>query len=202
MTSCFALRQTARSLCMVGVLLAGGACAAGGRDGRSSSYLIVDSFQAADGARPTVFRDALDSDVQTVVNGVPAFLEDAGRLTLRLAMKNPAAVSPSAINFVTLRGYRVTFSRADGRNIPGVDVPYPFDGALTATVRDTATTVSFVLVRAQAKLEAPLRALAGGGGALVISTLADIVLYGADQAGRDVTVSARISVSFSDWGDS
>ena len=42
-----------------------------------------------------------------------------------------------------------------------------------------------MLVRAQAKLEAPLKALRGGGGAIVISTIAEITFYGTDQNGND-----------------
>jgi hypothetical protein len=94
----------------------------------------------------------------------------------------------------------VTFSRADGRNTQGIDVPYAFDAAMTTTVSGTVSA-NIVLVRAQAKLEAPLRALVGAGGAIAISTFADVVFYGADQAGHDVTVKARISVNFADWGD-
>ena len=45
----------------------------------------------------------------------------------------------------------------DGRNTPGVDVPYPFDGALTVTALGRALTGDFTLVRVQAKVEAPLR---------------------------------------------
>lgn len=207
--ACLRLRG---GLCvMVAVALSG--CAATGRDGTSSGFLMVDSVQAASGARPTTFGGSLPSDVQTLVkvtvNGeearVPTVFEDLAQLTFSLAMKNPGSTAqpttPSPINFITLRSYRVTFSRADGRNTPGVDVPFPFDGALTVTVGDSPATATVVLVRVQAKQEAPLRALVGGGGAMTISTLADIVFSGTDQAGREVSVTARISVNFADWGD-
>jgi hypothetical protein len=58
-----------------------------------------------------------------------------------------------------------------------------------------------VLVRAQAKLEAPLKALRNGGSAIVISTIADITFYGQDQNGNQVSVTGSISVNFADWGD-
>lgn len=180
--------------------LAATGCAAAGQAGSSSSYLIVDSFLAASGARPGTFEGTLSSDVLSIVEGSPTILEDPGRASFRLAMKNPSLGEPSPINYITLRGYRVTFTRSDGRNTQGVDVPYAFDGALSATVTGT-TSVDLTLVRAQAKLEAPLRALVGGGGAVAIATFADVIFYGADQAGRDVTVSARISVTFADWGE-
>jgi len=194
------LRRSASSFVRL-VLVAGamtgvGACAATGRPGEASSYLIVESLLAAPGAKPTTFTGTLASDVLT--NG--GILEDPARASFRLVMKDPSITSPSEVNFITLRGYRVTFSRADGRNTQGVDVPFAFDGALSTTITGT-TSVTLVLVRAQAKLEAPLRALAGGGGAVAIATFADVLFYGADQAGHDVTVSARISVTFADWGD-
>ena len=59
----------------------------------------------------------------------------------------------------------------------------------------------FALVRAQAKVEAPLKSLAGGGGAALISTIADVTFYGKDQTGNDVAVTGSISVNFADWGD-
>ena len=53
------------------------------------------------------------------------------------------------------------FIRADGRNTPGVDVPYGFDGAFTVDGRRGETaTAAFTLVRHIAKQEAPLGALA------------------------------------------
>jgi hypothetical protein len=189
-------RPAVRAFGLIAVMALAGGCAANGRTGQASSYLIVDSLTAASGAKPSEFGGVLASDVLTG-GGV---LEDLARVQFRLAMKDPSITQPTPVNSITVKGYRVTFSRSDGRNTPGVDVPYPFDGAMTATVNGTATA-SLVLVRVQAKLERPLSLLAFGGGAVVISTFADIVFYGTDQAGRDVTVNARISVNFSDWGD-
>ena len=183
-----------RILVLIAVLVTATGCAATGRPGSASSYLVVTSLLAARGGGGN-FEGSLASDVLTG-GGI---LEDLARASFQLEMKDPA-IGPSPVNSITLRGYRVTFSRADGRNVPGVDVPYAFDGVLTATVTGT-TAVDLVLVRAQSKLEAPLRALRGAGGAVAIATFADVLFYGADQAGHDVTVSARISVTFADWGD-
>ena len=54
----------------------------------------------------------------------------------------------------------IEYVRADGRNVPGVDVPYAFDGGATATITPQSVDVIFELVRHSAKLEAPLMALA------------------------------------------
>jgi hypothetical protein len=92
--------------------------------------------------------------------------------------------------------------RSDGRNTQGVDVPFEFDGAASVTVRDAAaiSTLGITLVRAQAKLEAPLLALRNQGGQVILSTIAEVTLYGTDQVGREVSVLAKISVTFADFG--
>lgn len=88
-----------------------------------------------------------------------------------------------------------------GRNTPGVDVPFGYDGAMTVTVGAEPVSAGFTLVRIQSKSESPLLALIGGGGARAITTLAEITFYGTDQAGRDVVATANISITFADWGD-
>lgn len=176
-------------------------CSSTVREGRSSAYLIVGSLEAASGATDDEFSGELSSDVLT--NGT--VYEDLARVTLRLAMKNigpaGAPASPTANNFITVNRYTVTFRRTDGRNAPGVDVPYPFEGAGTVTVTATDATLPFVLVRAQSKVESPLKDLRAGGAGRLISTIADITFYGRDQVGNDVSVTAAISVNFADWGD-
>lgn len=171
------------------------------REGRSPAYLIVQSLQAASGAEDDQFSDELSSDVLTA-GGVA---EDLGRVTFRLGLRDIGAVgsptSPTSNNFITVNRYTVTFRRTDGRNTPGVDVPYPFEGAGTVTVTGTDATMAFVVVRAQAKVESPLRELSGGGAMRTISTIADITFYGRDQVGNDVSITGSISVNFSDWAD-
>jgi hypothetical protein len=177
--------------------------------GTASSYVIIQSLEGASGAEPGRFGATLASDVQTLVDATvggqqvksPTVYDDPGRVVLALAMKNPVGTEPTSANFVTFNRYRVTYIRADGRNTPGVDVPYPFDGAITATVTDQPVTVGLTLVRIQAKLERPLLPLVGGGGSLAISTIAEVTLYGADQTGREVSATGRISITFADWGD-
>jgi hypothetical protein len=121
------------------------------------------------------------------------------------ALKDPGTADqptrPSSANFVTLNRYRVTFVRADGRATPGEDVPFAFDGAMTVTVGPEGAVASFVLVRAQSKLEPPLIGLRDAGGAIVLSTLADVTFFGRDQAGREIRVSGTVGVNFADWAD-
>lgn len=179
-----------------------------GMKGEGSSYLMIRGLECASGAKPTELGGTCNSDVLTFVkqqiNGqevrVPTIFEDLGEVTLELGMKNPA-LEPTPTNFITVNRYRVEYVRADGRNTPGVDVPYPFDGALTLTITDDAGIATFNIVRIQAKMENPLKPLVGAGGALSISTLAKITFYGYDQSGRETTVTGQIGINFADWGD-
>jgi hypothetical protein len=169
------------------------------RQGTGSSYLIISALEGASGAEPQEFGGALASDVVTVVDEQATIFSDPGRVQFELAMKNPGATSPSPNNFITVNRYSVRFIRADGRNTPGVDVPYPFDGAFTVTVGESVVEAGFTLVRIQAKTEAPLAALARNF--LSISTIAEVTFYGRDQTGREVTATANISVNFANFGD-
>jgi len=167
------------------------------REGTASSYLIVENFLATSGDGDA--GTTLLSDVITVVDGVPSIFNDVATVTFRLGMKDPAlATSPTQANWITVNQYRVRFSRTDGRNEPGVDVPYGFDGALTLTVSGSATG-SFELVRHTAKREAPLKAL--GTSAVIIQTIAEVTFYGRDQTGREVSVSAQMLVNFGNFAD-
>ena len=188
-------------------------CGQQNTEGRSPSYLVIESLQAASGAKPTTFSGTLDSDVITLVSSTvggedvfaPTVFEDIGQVKLRMALKDvgsaTSVTTPTATNLITVTSYHVEYKRSDGRQTQGVDVPYAFDGAATGTIGTDGTLLSFAIVRAQAKLEAPLKALQGGGGAIVISTIAEVTFYGKDQNGNSVSVTGAISVNFADWGD-
>jgi hypothetical protein len=173
------------------------------RTGSSPAFVIIESLLGASGAEPNEFGSPLASDVRT--NG--GVFNDLGQATMSLALKNPGSTAnptaPSALNSITFNRYRVIYRRSDGRNTPGVDVPQPFDGAVTVTVPATGdVTFAFEVVRHTAKLEAPLANLAGfGGGRVIISTLAEITFYGRDQAGNDVVAAGTLQVNFSDFAD-
>jgi hypothetical protein len=205
-------RVVTAGLLALAVSLSG--CTAAQREGQSPAYLIVDSLTGASGAKPQDFSNVLASDVRTLVKTtdasgeqvlVPTIYADPAAVAFRLALKDPGSpdspTTPSTTNAITVTRYHVDFERSDGRNQPGVDVPYSFDGAFTATVTDSGASATFTLVRVQAKEEAPLMALVNDGGAKTISTIAHVTFYGADQAGHAVSVSGDLAVNFADWGD-
>jgi hypothetical protein len=192
------LRTMSRAVAFGLCVLLGGSCGTVVREGRGASYLIIDTLSAASGTTGA-FGNVLQSDVLTK----GSVYEDNGQATFRIALKDIGTPSgPTTNNEITITSYRVTFTRADGRNTPGVDVPYAFDGGMTGTIRVAMqVTLNFVLVRAQAKIEAPLAALRTTGGAVIISTIAEVTFYGHDQAGNQVSVTGTISVNFADWAD-
>jgi len=180
------------------------------RTGRAPVYLVVTQLQAAQGNTPSAFVNNLLSDVERIedvtvgntTQQVATYYNDLGRVTLNVAMKDPTLTATST-NTISMTRYAVQFIRTDGRNTPGVDVPYPFEGGLSGTVQSGAVTnLVFDLVRHSAKLEAPLRNLRRGGGQIFIATIAQITFYGRDQNGNEVAVTGNMDVTFGDFGDS
>jgi hypothetical protein len=195
--------RSATALILAASALSSMSCGDVVSQGTGGSFLIVSTMEAAPGAEPTEFGNTLLSDVITVVDDSPTFFNDVGRVTFRLGLKDPGAVnsptSPSQNDAITINRYHVRFIRADGRNTPGVDVPYGFDGAFTLTVTGGDASAGFTLVRNVAKMESPLAALRFNG--VVISTIAEVTFYGADQTGHEVSATARISIDFANFGD-
>jgi len=173
------------------------------RTGRSPVYLVVDSVEATAGGEGGTTGVGLQSDVRDETGGV---INDSVGVTIRVVPKNPA-VEATQINSVTLTRYHVDFRRTDGRNTPGVDVPYSFDGGISLTIASGSTGEAvFEIVRHQAKLEPPLKNLDGFSatgrslsGLGFLSTIAEITIYGHDGNGNDVSVTARLDVHFGDF---
>lgn len=165
-------------------------CSEAIRTGQASSYLVITTLTGGANSDSTVESD--------VVGDTGAIFSDVGQATVQVLMKDSGGLGPSPVNAITITQYRVEYIRSDGRNTPGVDVPFSFNSGVTVTVTGTGS-VEFTLVRTQAKQEAPLRALRSGGAAQAISTVARITFYGHDQTGREVSVTGNLDVTFADW---
>jgi hypothetical protein len=181
------------------------------RESQSPVYLVINNLEARrGGGNNTTPGNILLSDVITNVTSpqpcsaqspCPTIFNDFGSATLSLAMKDvTSGLAPTTNNTVTLSRYRVTYRRADGRNTPGVDVPYPFDGAATVTVTPNGgAIVGFEIVRHVAKQESPLAQLQTNPG--VITTITEVTFYGTDRVGNDVSVTGTIQIDFGNFGD-
>jgi hypothetical protein len=178
------------------------------RQDRSSAILQVTSMNGLAGGSGGTASAVLLSDVLVLLRApapctpaapCPTIFDDFGQATLNLSMKD-ITVTPTSNNQVTLSRYVVRYRRTDGRNVPGVDKPHDFEGAVTATIPPGGTaTVSFELVRHVAKQEPPLAQLVSNDN--IIYTIADVTFYGQDLVGNDVSASGSMSVNFGNFAD-
>jgi hypothetical protein len=183
--------------------VASASCGSIARQGRSPAYLVVDSVSGAEGLASPVPSDVV-TNVTSPAPCTPAtpcetIINDLGEAVLRAEMKDPTlTIDPTPTNDITIFRYHVSYRRSDGRNTEGIDVPFAFDGASTATIRvGGTTTVPFELVRAVAKEETPLVNLRSS--ASIVTTIADVTFYGRDQAGNTVSVTGLIQVNFGNF---
>src|ERR1700704_434368 len=173
------------------------------RTSRSPVMLVINSLTG--GTPPTSF---LLSDVIVLLTTpdpcspatpCPTVFNDPGTANLTVVMKD-VTVTPTTNNSVTINRYHVSFSRADGRNTPGQDVPFPIDGAVTVTIAAGDTgSVGFELVRHTAKEESPLVQLKTNSNH--ISSIATVTFFGTDRVGNDISVTGSILVDFANFGD-
>ena len=200
---------------LVAALAAGSSCGEVARTGSSPVYLIIDQLTGARGGTTSgTPSGTLASDVITNVTSpepcspktpCPTVFSDSGQAQFRVAPRDVTTsgtpTAPTTNSDVTIRRYRVSYRRADGRNTPGVDVPYGFDGAVTGTVRccGPQQTFGFELVRNVAKEEPPLVQLISS--ATIITTIADVTFYGHDQVGNSVNAVGSIQIDFGNFGD-
>jgi hypothetical protein len=205
-----------RFLTLAALLAVTTSCGSAVRNGSSAVYLTVVSMKGLARSTTGTPSDTLLSDVQVLVTSpppctttspCPTVFDDFGLMVLQLTPKN-VLVAPTSNNQVTLNRYHVDFTRADGLNTPGVDVPYGFDGAVTATVLPAGqTSITFELVRHVAKEEPPLAQLVPVSfgtvqiNGVIINTIATVTLYGTDQVGNAVSVAGSMSVEFGNFGD-
>ena len=197
-----------RLLAIAALVAAATGCGDAIREDRSAGQLTVIALNGLSGGASGTPSSVLLSDVLvlrrspapcTPAAPCPTIVNDFGQATLSLPMKN-IAVAPTSNNQVTISRYTVRFRRTDGRNTPGVDVPYDFDGAVTATVPPNGTaTVPFELVRHVAKQESPLAQLVTNTN--IIYTVAEITFYGTDLVGNNVSASGTMSVDFGNFAD-
>jgi len=206
------MRNAVRLITLAGFVAGSVSCGDVVRNGSSPVYLTIVSLLGSRGnvtaGQPTsvVLSDVLTNVTSptpcTPTTPCPTIFDDPGVVTLRAPLKNlgNGTLSPTSNNDVTISRYHVEYIRADGRNTPGVDVPYPFDGAVTGTiVAGTQTSFTFELVRHVAKQESPLVQLVRSSN--IITTIARVSFYGQDRTGNAVSVTGDIQVNFGNFGD-
>ena len=207
------MRNATRLMGIAALVAASVSCGDVVRQGSSPVYLVIDALQATrGGGKSSTATTPLLSDVITNIttpdpctnaSPCPTIFDDIGTVTLRAPLKDlgaTASLSPTSNNEVTINRIHVEYVRADGRNTPGVDVPYAFDGAVTGTIQaGTTLQLTFELVRNVAKRESPLVQLRTSNN--FISAIGKVTFYGADRVGNAIQVTGQISIEFGNFGD-
>jgi len=208
------MRHFTKLAVLSAVAVVSASCGDVARSGRAPVYLVIDSLGAVSGGSASttpssfllsdVLRLVTTPDPCTTSSPCPTIFDDPGTATFHIALKDIGTTvtptTPTSNNQVTISRYHVSYHRADGRNTPGVDVPYGFDGAGTVTVPiGNSASMGFELVRHVAKGESPLVQLVSNP--TIITTIADVTFYGQDLVGNEIQATGSIQVDFGNFGD-
>jgi hypothetical protein len=170
---------------------------------QSNSMIIIENISGLDAEGNT--SNFIQSDVQKIDTdtGLPIVTADIATARLRAELLDPDPIlGNSQYNDVQITRYVVRYTRSDGKNIEGVDVPYSFEGYLSALIKvGEPATVNFVIVREVAKVEPPLVSLVENRSEGVLQVIATIDFYGHDLSEREVTASGAISIFFANYAD-
>jgi len=170
----------------------------------SMSQLQIISLLGLDSqgkAQNYVESDILFEDPTT---GATSIVADIATVTMTAAMLDPNPINgTSPYANVQLTGYTVTYSRSDGKNTAGVDVPYPIDGGISGLVEvGSQTSLTFIIVRETAKQEPPLlNILQAGTRAEALTVTARVDFYGHDLTGANVTATGYIPITFANYAN-
>jgi hypothetical protein len=168
----------------------------------SNSLLIVENLTGVDSTGKEV--SYLESDVVQLDSVGNAFVTaDPAVVTFSAKLLEPiSSLGPSQYNDIIVDRYVVRYTRVEGKNQEGVDVPYAFEGSLSTMVKiNSVTEISFPIVRATAKLEPPLLTLANTTAEGVLQVTAQVDFYGHDMMNKKVTATGYLAIFFANWAD-
>jgi hypothetical protein len=172
-------------------------------ESKSDSMLVVVSITGLDLEQNEV--NYLQSDVisYSADSGQYYVTGDAAKATLTAKLLDPnTELEASNYNSIQLTRYTVQYIRSDGKSVEGVDVPYSFEGAISANIEiDASVEASFVVVRAVAKQESPLVDLIEARDEGVLEVVAKIDFYGHDMTNNKVKATGYLTIFFANYID-
>lgn len=174
----------------------------------SGSKLIIQSIEGTEGDGDIIFSDVFIAGGGSGSSEQDGSIENDNAYVKVIAiLLDPSCTCPEESSFyndIIVNQIKVEYSRSDGRNVEGVDVPLSFTQTLhvRVAVQESVISIPFIIVRHVAKLEPPLRDLREYGQEKILQLNAKITVYGKDGGGHDVEpVSGMISVWCSDFPD-
>jgi hypothetical protein len=199
------MRTLVGRLSLAAVVVGTASCGDVVRTGRAPVFLVVSSVAGGEESTAFLLSDVIRNRTSpapcSATAPCPTVVNDPGTASLAVNMKDFSVTpAPNNNNAVTINRYRVEYRRSDGRNTPGVDVPFPIEGGATATIpANSVGSVGFELVRHTSKEETPLVELINNSA--IISTTAYVTFFGTDQVGNDISATGTILVNFGNFGD-
>lgn len=168
---------------------------------RSNSLLIVVKITGYDFEGTAA--DYLQSDVLEESGGSAYVTADSAVVSLRAELLDPNPDAESSLyNGIFVTRYVVTYTRSDGRNTPGVDVPHSFEGAMQSWIQiGQEQEVGFIIVREVAKAEPPLLDLHEAREEGVLQVTAQVDFYGYDTVNRQVKATGYLAIFFANYID-
>lgn len=160
-------------------------------------------FEEGDSTRVLLLTGINDGAVlQSDVAGAAGTSSDTVDVRVENHSKNPNIEQGRFTDDIVIVRYEVRYFRSDGLGTQGVDVPYTISGNLSFEVRaQEGVNVPIEVVRNQAKLEAPLSNLIGGGGARIVTMFAQITLWAQTTTGVATnSATGRLQIDFADFG--
>lgn len=140
------------------------------------------------------------SDVQT---GDGSIINDNAVIAATAKLLDPLNAAPTFYQDVIVDQVDVKFSRTDGRNVEGKDVPYGFSQPVSAFVGvDKDASFGVVLISHNAKLESPLIELRDIVQEKVLALNATLTFHAKDMAGKRLEpVERTITVWCANFAD-
>jgi hypothetical protein len=191
-----------RAAALLALLVGAVACNPVEKESQSASRLILEGLTGmdVDGNKA----GHLNSDVVLVNSaGGLSWRADIASATFSVIPYDPLPLLGTSPYYdVQLTRYTVSFTRNDGRNVPGRDVPYSFEGEISLRIGiNQSGTISFIIVREVAKQEMPLLGLYQANVGDVLNMTARVEFFGHDLAGRTVKASGTLPVYFANYAD-
>jgi hypothetical protein len=166
---------------------------------QSGSKLIIDLITGTN-SRGEVETTTIFSDV--ITNGT--VFDDYATVSLSALVLNPDEPTGTFYQDIMVDQIDIEYSRADGLNEQGKDVPYSFSQKITARVQPGGQKIdlNFVLIQHIAKMESPLVELVSLGQEHVLKLEVKITIHGKDIGGHRVEPAVGyVSVWCSNFAD-
>lgn len=164
----------------------------------SSARLLILSITGEDlegqSGSTTVFSDVLEGG---------GIFNDTATAELQAVPMDPYDTSDSYYRNVVVDQIDIRYTRSDGMNREGLDVPFAFTQTQNQMIalRDSIN-LPFVLIQHNAKMESPLIELVGYGQEKILKLEVHVTFYSKDLAGKRLApVTGKISVWCSNFAD-